>query len=262
VKDIIQKNGLVPGGDREKLSGREIVVYSVSGLIITALLMLSNIPMASLFVLAAIAYLAWRLVSSPKPSKARRIFEFYLMADEIISNPKRSWYGFELELAIRKGEEILRELSQPPSLVIIGLARLNEIAGRHDAASELIALLASGRFDEAKVFDATEELRQYVSFLRRIERSPEESPTLSRAVRRLERLRMKISSSTGSVVTTESGSPTERNSLCSPAAGLPGQSLFDSTDAVSDMADIDRPRRSITDVLKSVYDLPGDKDAN
>lgn len=262
MKDSIQRNVPGTGGGREKLSGREVLVYSVSGLLITALLMLSNVPIALFFVFAAISYLAWRLVSSPKPAKARKIFEFYLMADEIISNPKRSWYGFELELAIRKGEEILTELNQPPSLVVIGLVRLNEIAGRHDAASELIAMLASGRFNEANVFDATEELRQYVSFLRRIERSPEESPTLSRAVRRLERLRIKISSLRASGVLTESGSPGEPNSLFTPVAGLPGKSFYDSADSVSDAAETDRPRRSITDVLKSVYDLPGDKDAN
>lgn len=238
------------------------MAYSVSGLLITALLMLSNLPMALFFVFAAIAYLAWRLVASPKPAKARKIFEFYLIADEIIANSNRRWYGFELELAIQRGEELQMGLDQPPSLVLAGLIRLNEIAGRRDTASELLALLASGRFDETNVLIATDELRQYVSFLRRIERSPEESPTLSRAVRRLERLRVKLSSQSGSVMPIEHGSPGERTPQLASGSGAEhrARSLYDSSDHISDVADIDRPRRSITDVLKSVYDLPGDKD--
>lgn len=244
---------------RERFSGKEIATYTITSVVITALLLYSGFPLAFLFFIGSAALLMWRMLGSSRSSSVRPIFEFYLFADEIISNPRRRWFGFEIDDVIRKGNGLIQRYDPAPPLVFVALAALYRLRGDAEMSEKCIRAASSPGIDESSVTEPTSDMREYASLLRRIENAPEESPKVARAIRRLERLRntgvnrisMRIADSAGNS-TAEEETVQDRYD--------PGviEGIF-SEDATA--GDIRRFRQPITEVLHSVYDQPGEKDA-
>ncbi|QQS33292.1 MAG: hypothetical protein IPM50_01560 [Acidobacteriota bacterium] len=243
----------------EKFTAKEIATYSVASIVVTALLLFSGFPLAFLFFLASASYLVWRLIAPAKTSTARSIFEFYLLADEIISNPRRRWYGFEVEEVIVRGEEIVRRCDPPPPLALYALGCLYKISGDHERAGVFLNMLSDESYDEIAIKDPSSELREYVALRRRIERAPEESPKVSRAIRRLERSRMLRLEGVMSELTAHSRQAEVGSGL--PPGESRGRDILKTVfNERLDTSGVDRFRPPISEVLHSVYDVPGEKD--
>lgn len=243
----------------EKFTAKEIATYSVASIVVTALLLFSGFPLAFLFFLASASYLVWRLMAPAKTSNARSVFEFYLLADEIISNPRRRWYGFEVEEVIARGEDILRRFDPQPPLAVYALGCLYNVNGDHERAAVLLSMLRDENIDEIAIKAPSSELREYVALRRRIERAPEESPKVSRAIRRLERSRMlRLEGAISNLAIP--GENVEAESDTMPGETRGGNILKTVFDERTDASAVDRFRPPISEVLHSVYDVPGEKD--
>lgn len=243
----------------EKFTAKEITTYSVASVVVTALLLFSGFPLAFLFFLASASFLVWRLIAPAKASAARSIFEFYLFADEIISNPKRRWYGFEVEEVIARGEDILRRCDPPPPLALYALGCLYNVNGDRERAAVLLNMLRDENLNEISIKEPSPDLREYVALRRRIERAPEESPKVSRAIRRLERSRMLRSENAMQQLTEDSTD--ERPEIQIPPSERGSRGILNTVfDEQSDIPGEEQFRPPISEVLHSVYDLPGEKD--
>ena len=172
---------------RSKLPLREKGQYALAFGVIAMMLYVVGFPVFMLFFLGVLAYFVWKAFSPRSRSSTRQIFEFYLSANEIIREDGRHWYGFEIQETIAHGETILKMMATAPPLVHFGLGALYQKAGDHSSAVKHLAyVVEDSRSDEAAIVFPTKELREYVRMLRKIERSPEESPLTSGSIRSLE----------------------------------------------------------------------------
>lgn len=147
-------------------------------------------PVFFLFFFGTLAFFIWRAFSANTRDETRRIFEFYLAANEILRDDDRRWYGFEIREAISRGEDILRTMRTAPPLLHFGLGSLYQKIGDHSLAVKHLAyVIDETTSDESAIVFPTKELREYVRILRKIERTPAEAPLTSSAVRSLERAR-------------------------------------------------------------------------
>ena len=154
------------------------------------MLWVANFPIFVIFFFGVFAYFLLRMFAAGSRSETREIFEFYLTSNEILRDDDRRWYGFEINEAIGRGEEILRRMSAAPPLVHFALGALQNKAGNHKAAvANLAFVVENTASDEAAYAFPTPELRNYVKVLRKIERDPADAPLTSAAVRALERAR-------------------------------------------------------------------------
>jgi len=164
--------------------GQFILAFGVVGM----MLYIAGLPMFLLFFVGALAFLIWKIFSVESKYETRRIFEFYLSANEVLRDDGRKWYGFEINEAIQRGESIVKSMSVAPPLVHYGLGDLyNKIGDKSSAVKHLS--LAIEEMDELSVAYPDRDLREYVCMLRKIERSPAEAPLTSSAIRSLERAR-------------------------------------------------------------------------
>ncbi|NOT48455.1 MAG: hypothetical protein HOP17_11990, partial [Acidobacteria bacterium] len=147
------------------------------------------------------------------------IFEFYLSANEILREDGRSWFGFEVRDAIGRGETIVNRMTGSPPLVQFALGALYNKAGEHQSAiNALTQVVESEKSNESAFVFPTQELRNYVKVLRKIERDPSEAPLTSAAIRSLERARRLR----GKAILEESRAAFVKNSSNQPArAELP-----------------------------------------
>jgi tetratricopeptide (TPR) repeat protein len=158
--------------------------------VIASMLYIIGFPLFVIFFFGILGYFIWKTFSTPSPGGAREIFEFYLIANEILRDDERRWYGFEIYEAIKRGERILSFMSSAPPLVYFALGALYNKAGEHqEAVKNLEYVLENHNSDELKMVYPSPELRNYVKILRKIERDPAEAPLMSAAVRSLERAR-------------------------------------------------------------------------
>ncbi len=166
--------------------GQYVIAFGV----IASLLVVANVPIFVIFFFGVFAYFVAKMLSTGNRSRTRSIFEFYLTAHEILREDLRRWYGFELNEAIAKGEQILNEMHSAPTLVRFALGALYHKVGDHSSAVKHLSYVADNpeSFESAVVYPSP-ELRRYVSVLRKIEREPAEAPLTSAAVRSLERAR-------------------------------------------------------------------------
>lgn len=133
-------------------------------------------------------YFILRLFSTGARNETREIFEFYLAANEMLRDDERRWYGFELKETIHRGEAITHRLDPSPPLVHFALGALYNKAGFHvQAESQLAVIVENPGADEIALTNPTQDLRNYVRVLRRIEREPADAPQTSAAIRALER---------------------------------------------------------------------------
>jgi hypothetical protein len=169
-----------------KEKGQHLLAFGV----VASMLLVAGFPLFVIFFFGIFAYFLLRMFSSGSRSETREIFEFYLTANEMLRDDERRWYGFEINEAIRRGEEIVRRMKSAPPLVYFSLGALQNKAGNHKAAvSNLGHILENGGGDEASYLSPSQELQSYVRVLRKIEREPADAPLTSAAVRALERAR-------------------------------------------------------------------------
>ena len=169
-----------------KEKGQYLLAFSV----VASMLLVAGFPLFVIFFFGIFAYFLLRMFSSGSRSETREIFEFYLTANEMLRDDERRWYGFELNEAIRRGEDIVRRLRPAPPLVHFALGALQNKSGDHKAAvGNLSYVVENSASDEKSFVAASPELQSYVRVLRKIEREPTDAPLTSAAVRALERAR-------------------------------------------------------------------------
>ena len=164
--------------------------YALTFGVVSVLLYFVGFPIFGIALLGAAAYFVVKLVSPSSRSETRRIFEFYLIANDILRDDNRRWYGFEVREATALGEKLIAAMHTAPPLLHFTLGALYSKSGDHSSAvKHLQYVFEEDSADELAVVFPTPELRDYVRLLRRIEREPAESPLTSAAVRSLERIR-------------------------------------------------------------------------
>src|SRR5687767_15333159 len=151
------------------------------------MLYVAGFPLFLLFFVGVLAFFIWKVFASDARGETRRIFEFYLLANEMLRDDDRRWYGFEIRETIERGERIVRSMPSAPPLFFFGLGALYQKLGDHTAPAKHLSRVVETETDEVSITDAGRELRDYVAMLRKIERTPAESPVTSAAVRSLER---------------------------------------------------------------------------
>ncbi len=178
----LQKRG--PSSLKEK--GQYFLAFGV----IASMLLVAGFPVFVVFFFGIFAYFLWKIFSSGPRNDSREIFEFYLAANEILRDDDRRWFGFEVNEVTQRGEHIIQSMNPAPPLVYFTLGALYNKVGNHRAAADnLTHVIENTGSDEAALMHPTQELRNYVRILRKIEREPAETPLTSSAIRALERAR-------------------------------------------------------------------------
>ncbi|MFM9905370.1 MAG: hypothetical protein ACKVQJ_12470 [Pyrinomonadaceae bacterium] len=183
----MKETGLEKGSSLPlKEKGQYVLAFGVTALFLYVL----GFPVFILFFFGVLAFFIWKAFSFESGNEARRIFEFYLSAHEIISDEERRWYGFEIQEAVARGEAILRSMVAPPPLVHFGLGVLYQRLGDHSSAVRHLAIVVEdAASNEAAIMFPTRELKDYVRILRKIERTPSDAPLTLAAVGSLEKIR-------------------------------------------------------------------------
>jgi hypothetical protein len=154
------------------------------------MLALMGIPPTVIIFFATVVYFVWRAVDRSEQHETRRIFDFYLAANEVLREDERRWFGFEITEVIGQGEAVVHSMADAPPLAHFALGALYHRAGDHEAATEHLAYVSEAEAgDEQHCISPSPELRRYVRILRRLERDPSEGPQTLAAVRNLERTR-------------------------------------------------------------------------
>jgi len=169
---------------------KEKAQYAGAFGIIGLMLWVAGFPVFLLFFVGVLSFFIWKVFSSEGRNETRRVFEFYLSANEILREDDRRWYGFEIQEAIAKGEAIVRSMSAAPPLVSFGLGALYQKLDDHSSAVKYLSqVVEENAVNETAIVYPSKELREYVRMLRKIERAPAEAPLTSSAIRSLERAR-------------------------------------------------------------------------
>jgi len=167
---------------------KERAQYALAFGVIALMLYIAGFPVFLLFFIGVLTFFIWKVFSADRRNDTRRIFEFYLSANEILRDDDRRWFGFEMQETIGRGEAIISSMSTAPPLVHFALGALHHKLGDHASATKYLSAVEENG-DEAKIIFPTKELRDYVRVLRKIERAPAEAPLTSAAIRSLERAR-------------------------------------------------------------------------
>lgn len=169
---------------------KEKTQYGLTFGVIATMLFVAGFPTVVIFFFGVFAYFLWKTFSQPSQQGVRQIFEFYLSANEILRDDERSWFGFEVQEVIMRGERILQLMHGAPPLVYFTLGALYNKIGNYEAAvNHLTYVVENEGSDESTYVHPSPDLRNYVKVLRKIEREPSEAPQTSAAVRSLERAR-------------------------------------------------------------------------
>jgi hypothetical protein len=162
----------------------------VAVIVILAMLALMGIPPTVIIFFATVVYFVWRAVDRSEQHETRRIFDFYLAANEILREDERRWFGFEITEVIGQGEAVVHSMADAPPLAHFALGTLYHRAGDYEAATEHLAYVVETEAgNEQHCLSPSPELRRYVRVLRSLERDPSEGPQTLAAVRNLERTR-------------------------------------------------------------------------
>lgn len=158
--------------------------------VVALMLYVAGFPIFLLFFVGVLTFFIWKVFSSEGRNEARRVFEFYLSANEILRDDERRWYGFEVQEAIAQGEAVVRSMTAAPPLVYFSLGSLYQKLNDHAAAvKNLSRVVDDASAEELSIAFPGKDLREYVRMLRKIERAPAEAPLTSKAIRSLERAR-------------------------------------------------------------------------
>lgn len=158
--------------------------------IVALMLYVIGFPLFLLIFFGVLGFFIWKIFSPESRTETRKIFEFYLSANEILRDDERRWYGFEIQEAVGRGENLLTSMTAAPPLVRFATGALYQKLGDHTSAAKHLAdSVETAAANEMSVVFPPKELREYVRLLRRIERAPAESPLTAAAIRSLERAR-------------------------------------------------------------------------
>jgi len=182
VSNILNRSGRVPAKP-------DNAQYLLTASVIAVMLFVVGLPFYFIFFLGGFSYFLYKVFKSEIRGESRQIFDFYLVAAEILRSDGRLWYGFELQEAIGLGEKLIKN-PPAPQLVQFALGALYHKVGDHATAiHHLEPVIGPKAVSEIEIVSPTDGLREYVRLLRKIERQPAEAPQLSAAIRSLERLR-------------------------------------------------------------------------
>ena len=225
--------------------------------VVASMLLVAGFPVFVIFFFGVFAFFLFKMFSSGTRNETREIFEFYLSANEILRDDGRNWFGFEIKDSIGRGEAILNRMSGAPPLVYFALGALYNKAGDHQAAINCLShVLENEASNEAYYVYPSQELRNYVKVLRKIERDPSDAPLTSASVRALERAR-KLR---GTALLDESRAIFAKNTIAA-AELAPTSAAIPPPQPRDDMREPDR--RSVTDETFEGFDRavgpqPGD----
>jgi len=164
--------------------------YAMASGVVALMLYVAGFPIFLLFFVGVLTFFIWKVFSSEGRNETRRIFEFYLSANEILRDDERRWYGFEIQEAIARGEAIARSMTATPPLVCFSLGALYGRLNDHASVVKYLSrVVEDAAAEELSVVYPSKDLRDYVRMLRKIERAPAEAPQTSKAIRSLERAR-------------------------------------------------------------------------
>lgn len=159
-------------------------------IVIVAMLAVMGIPPSVIIFFSVVTYFIWRAAQRSEHYETRRIFEFYISANDVLRDDERQWYGFEVAGIIERGERVLHSMIDPPPLVNFALGALYNYVGDHEAAVEHLSYVVENDLaDERHRHHPSPELRRYVHILRKLEHEPAEAPLSMSAVRSLDRAR-------------------------------------------------------------------------
>ncbi|MBA3712264.1 MAG: hypothetical protein H0W76_07415 [Pyrinomonadaceae bacterium] len=246
--------------------GKEAAQRVLAILVIMAMLMVMGIPPTVIIFFVTVVYFVWRAVQRSEQQDVRSIFDFYIVANEILRDEDRRWYGFEVERVIERGDGILAAITDPPPLVYYTLGALYHRSGKHEAAVEHLSyVLESEQGDERHRLHPSPELRRYVQVLRRLEREPADAPQTMAAIRSLDRARRtraavmleesraQVSGATSNPAIASGSKPASTTPpLSSPPANFNAVSGKRQTPALAPAVPTMPP--PIADVLRDVYE--------
>jgi len=238
--------------------GKETAQRFLAVIVIIAMLGVMGLPFSVFVFFATVTYFIWRAVQRSDTEDSRRIFEFYVRANDILREADKKWYGFEIASVIDHGEAVIQSMIDPPPLVHYALGALYNYAGDNLRASEhLTFLLENELAEERRRYSPSTELRRYVEILRKLERSPAEGPQTIAAIRNLDReRRVNAASMLEQCRAASSVEPVRKN------LPIPGESAED----VLCSAEVEQkpklqprvltstPPQPIADVLRDIYE--------
>lgn len=245
---------------RSPLTKREKTQYVLAFGVVAVLLYAIGFPIFLLFFFGILAFFIWKAFTAGTRNETRAVFEFYLSTNEIIRDDGRSWYGFEMQEAIAKGEAIIREMPAAPPLVHFCLGALYQKIGDHASAiRHLSHLTTDNSAQEAAIVYPNKELREYVRVLRKIESTPTEAPRTSSAVRSLERARRKRANDmlafSESIIAGEAPKLIDGSETSDPSATQPYNfAEFAASKKKAQETPPENERRTISEVLHDIYD--------
>lgn len=227
---------------------RERGQYFLALGVVASMLLVAGFPVFVIFFFAVFAFFLFKMFASGTRNETRDIFEFYLSANEMMRDDGRNWFGFEIKDSILRGEAILSRMSGAPPLVHFALGALYNKIGDHQAAVNCLANVVENEgANEAAYIYPSQELRNYVKVLRKIERDPSDAPLTSASVRALERAR-KLR---GKVMLEESRALFAKSSVSSADTA---KVIEDKNPASVNGSDLEAPRRSVTDSMFDSFD--------
>ena len=150
----------IPGALKEK--GQYAAAFSVIG----AMLYVAGFPVFLLFFVGVLTFFIWKVFSSEGRNETRRIFEFYLSANEILREDDRRWYGFEIQETIARGEAIVRSMSAAPPLVHFGLGALYQKLDDHTLAVKNLSMVVDeNAMDESAIVNSSIIFKNHTTLL-------------------------------------------------------------------------------------------------
>ncbi len=259
---------------RRSTAVKEKAQYAAALGIIGVMLWVAGFPVFLLFFVGILTFFVWKVFSSEGRNETRRIFEFYLSANEILREDDRRWYGFEIQEAISRGETIVRSMSAPPPLVSFALGAMYQKLDDHSSAVKYLSqVIDESAVSETAIVYPSKELRDYVRMLRKIERAPAEAPLTSSAIRALERARknrgekllefsreqlasdVKEMPETSAPAVDDGNASWAHRTLEEPKAAEPQRvMLTDPDDQGEDTGKSRGERKTISEVLHDIYD--------
>jgi hypothetical protein len=235
---IVNDNKIEKQGRRAvKEKGQYFLAFGV----VASMLLVAGFPVFVIFFFGVFAYFLFKMFASGSRNETRDIFEFYLAANEMLRDDGRNWFGFELKDSIARGEAIVNRMSAPPPLVYFALGALYHKMGDHQSAiNSLSHVVENESAGESAYMYPSQELRNYVKVLRKIEREPADAPLTSASIRALERARKLRGKAMleesraifGKIDETGNGRPADDNHTLSSSdrmENLPRRSVTDNT---------------------------------
>ena len=183
--------GIRSGGSMSPGTGK-LTTKAIAVIVIVAMLHAVGLSPVIMVFITGVVLVVWLFDRRAQTREVERIFEFYIVADAILREEERRWYGFEIAEVIEHGESMLEIMPDPPPLNYYALGALYQRLGNHQAAVEYLSRLTEDdSYDETHRLAPSPQLRRYVMLLRRIEYHPSTAPQTLAAIRSLERARQR-----------------------------------------------------------------------